>query len=381
MIFKREVSYILILSLLFSVVVPSSSLAEDVTFRGLNDPSLTTYLESSLYDTLVSDLDSSEFFVENVKAIYISEEYLEELEYNTQENIYFGYSLSQLDEQFEGKRYVFTLGENNETVVKAFEAYDNSYYNTIIRNVSVGTGVILVCVTVSVLTAGAGAPAASMIFAVAAKTGTVAALSGAALGGVAAGVVTGYKTGDMDAALKSAALAGSEGFKWGALTGAVSGGAGEAIALKGATLNGLTMNQAAVIQKESKYPLEVIKQFHSPDEYEVFKAANLKPHIINGKTALVRNDIDLDLVDEFGRTNLDRMRAGLSPLDANGSSFELHHIGQKADATLSILTQAEHDNAVLHGFKAISEIDRTVFATQRKNFWKTMADLLAGGLI
>ena len=156
MIFKREVSYILILSLLFSVVVPSSSLAEDVTFRGLNDPSLTTYLESSLYDTLVSDLDSSEFFVENVKAIYISEEYLEELEYNTQENIYFGYSLSQLDEQFEGKRYVFTLGENNETVVKAFEAYDNSYYNTIIRNVSVGTGVILVCVTVSVLTAGAG---------------------------------------------------------------------------------------------------------------------------------------------------------------------------------------------------------------------------------
>ena len=378
---KRIIPFLLIISLFFTFSFPTASLAEEAAFRGLNDPMLPDYLESTIYDTLVEQLDSDEYLVENIDAIYISEEYLEELEYNSQENVYFGYTLSQLDEQFSGQKYVFTLGDNNQTVVKAFEGHDDSYYSTIIRNVSVGTGVILVCVTVSVLTAGAGAPAASMIFAVAAKTGTIAALSGATLSGVAAGVVTGYKTGDMNEALKSAALAGSEGFKWGAISGAISGGAGEAIALKGATLNGLTMNQAATIQKETKYPIEVIKQFHSMDEYEVFKAANLKPYLINGKTALIRNDIDLNKIDEFGRTNLQRMQSGLSPLDSSGSPFELHHIGQKSDATLTILTQAEHDNAALHGFKAISEIDRNAFAAQRKNFWKTMAEVMAGGLI
>ncbi len=376
---------ILVFLIVFAFIlanIPISVFADDTpSFKGLNDPAIEPYLESTLYDSLVSDLDSSDYFVENIEAIYISEEYLEELEYNSQENIYFGYALSQLDEQFAGKRYVFTLGEHNETVVKEFEAYDEEYYNTIIHNVSVGTGVILVCVTVSVVTAGAGAPAASMIFAVAAKSGAVAALSGAALGGVAAGVVTGYKTGDMNESLKAAALAGSEGFKWGAITGAVSGGATEAFALKGATLNGLTMNEAAEIQRESKYPIDVIKQFHTKEEYEVFKAANLKPHIVSGKTALVRNDINLNLKDEFGHTNLERMKAGLSPLDATGNPFELHHIGQKADATLSILTKTEHDNAALHGFKAISEIDRNLFASQRKNFWIEMARLLEGGLL
>lgn len=378
---KRFLAFLVVIAVILSGI-PASALAPDEpSFKGLNDPSVEPYLESVVYDTLVEDLGSSEFFVENVEAVYISEEYLEELEYNSQENIYFGYSLSQLDEQFNGKRYVFTLGDQNETVVREFESYDEEYYNTILRNVSVGTGVILVCVTVSVVTGGLGAPAASMIFAVAAKSGTVAALSGAALGGIAAGVVTGYKTGDMNASLKAAALAGSEGFKWGAITGAVSGGASEAFALKGATLNGLTMNEAAEIQRESKYPIDVIKQFHTKNEYEVFKTANLKPHIVNGKTALVRNDINLNIKDEFGRTNLERMKAGLSPLDTTGTPFELHHVGQKADATLSILTQAEHDNAALHGFKTISEINRTAFAQERKNFWIAMADLLERGLL
>ena len=144
-------------------------------------------------------------------------------------------------------------------------------------------------------------------------------------------------------------------------------------------MKGLTMNEAAVIQKESKYPVEVIKQFHNIEEYEVFKTANLKPYMINGKTALVRADIDLKQLDELERTNLRRMELGLAPLDANGASYELHHIGQEADATLAILTQAEHDNAVLHGYKIISEIDRKAFAAQRRKFWKTMAIVLETG--
>lgn len=349
-----------------------------VDFDSLNDEELNRYITDNIYSTLVADLDSDEYYVDNVEAVYVSQEYIDELTYNSQSNIYFGYTLKDLDEQFQGKRYVFTLGEDGNTIVTEFENYDDTY-EQVIKNVAIGAGVILICVTVSVVTGGVGAPAVSMIFAAAAKTGTVMALSSGVIGGVSSGIVTGIQTGDMSQAVKAAALDGSEAFKWGAITGAVSGGAGEAFALHGATLNGLSMNEAATIQKESGYPLKVISEFHSTEEYEVFKAANLKSQLINGKSALIRTDIDLNIVDDLGRTNLERMQQGLAALDSNGVPFELHHIGQEADGTLAILTQAEHDNAVLHGFKNISEIDRKVFNKQRSQFWKTMAKVLVEG--
>lgn len=59
----------------------------------------------------MSDLDSSDYFVENVQAVYISQEYLDELAFNSQENVYFGYTLSELNAQFQGEKYIFTLGE------------------------------------------------------------------------------------------------------------------------------------------------------------------------------------------------------------------------------------------------------------------------------
>ena len=346
------------------------------SFKGMSDPRVLPYIEDTLYSELVSTLDSDQYFVENVQAIYISDEYLEELEFNSQANIYFGYTLAELDAQFQGEKYVFTLGANNETVVEPWQTYDDTY-DRVLKNVAVGTGVILVCVTVSVVTAGAGAPAMSMIFAVAAKSGATCALSGAALGGVSAGIVTGIQTGDMDAALKSAALAGSEGFKWGAITGAIAGGAGEAVALKGATMNGLTMNEAAAIQRESGYPLDVIKGFKNMDQYNICKEAGLTPQMIDGKMALVRK-IDLDFVDEMGRTNFQRMEQGLAALDsATGQSYQLHHIGQEMDSTLAILTESEHmqggNNLIWHILGEDSKIDRAVFDKQRAAFWMNMA--------
>ena len=112
------------------------------------------------------------------------------------------------------------------------------------------------------------------------------------------------------------------------------------------------------------------------NEVNAFKAANLKAVMVNGKLALGRKDIDLDLIDEDGLTNYQRMLSGKAPLDVDGNTFELHHVGQKADGTLAIFTRAEHDNPDLHGFIAKSEIDRDAFATQRKNFWKAMANIL-----
>ena len=46
-------------------------------FTGLDDTALATYLEDSVYSELVSELNSADYFVENVSALYVSKEYLE----------------------------------------------------------------------------------------------------------------------------------------------------------------------------------------------------------------------------------------------------------------------------------------------------------------
>lgn len=380
---KKMASLLLMLSLLGTLLLPGFAAAENQPdFRGLNDPALLPYIEDTLYAQLVGTLNSEDYFVENVSAVYISQEYLEELAYNSQANVFFGFTLAELEAQFQGEKYIFTLGDDGKTAVEPWTDYVDPY-EQVIGNVAVGTGVILVCVTVSAVTGGA--PACSMIFAVAAKTGALGAVSGGVLGGVSAGIVTGIQTGDMDAALQAAVVAGSEGFKWGAITGAISGGAGEAVALKGATINGLTMNQAAMIQKESGYPLDVIKGFASMEQYDICRNAGLSSQMVNGKTALVRS-VDPDFVDELGRTNLQRMRQGLAALDpATGQAYQLHHIGQDPSSTLAILTEAEHmqggNNLIWHELEGASRIDRVAFKTQRESFWKSFAEIcLSGGV-
>ena len=380
---KRMVSLLLMLSLLGTLLLPGFAAAESQPdFRGLNDPALLPFIEDTLYAQLVGTLNSEDYFVENVSAVYISQEYLEELAYNSQANVFFGFTLAELEAQFQGEKYIFTLGDDGKTAVEPWTDYVDPY-EQVIGNVAVGTGVILVCVTVSAVTGGA--PACSMIFAVAAKTGALGAVSGGVLGGVSAGIVTGIQTGDMDAALQAAVVAGSDGFKWGAITGAISGGAGEAVALKGATINGLTMNQAAMIQKQSGYPLDVIKGFASMEQYDICRNAGLSPQMVNGKTALVRS-VDPDFVDELGRTNLQRMQQGLAALDpATGQAYQLHHIGQNPNSTLAILTEAEHmqggNNLIWHELEGASRIDRVAFKTQRESFWKSFAEIcLSGGV-
>lgn len=352
-------------------------------FTGLDDLELLRYMEDDIYYKLVKELDSEEYFVENVDAVYISKEYLEEMAYNSQANIYFGYTLEELENQFQGTKFIFTLSDDGQTTVQEIEEY-NDTYEQVLKDVTIGSGVILLCVTVSVVTAGAGAPAVSLVFAASAKTAAIAAASSSVFAGVSAGVATSIETKDFDQAIKAGALAGSEGFKWGAITGALTGGASEFTALKGATASGLKMNEVAKIQKESKYPLDVIKQFKSMEQYEICKTAGLTPKMVDGKTALIRN-IDLDQVDEMGRTNLERMKQGLAAQDPSGQAYELHHIGQKTDSTLAILTKEEHmqkgNNKIWHKLDKESEvhIPENNWDTQRKEMWKNIASLLEKG--
>lgn len=349
-------------------------------YNSLNDPALLDYVEDSVYAELTSNLNDS-YFVQNISAVYVSNEYLEEVSYNSKSNIFFGYTLAELDEQFQGTRYVFTLSNEGETIVEPFEEYDDVYERAI-KNVAIGSGVILICVTVSVVSGGVGAPAISMIFAASAKTGTIMALSSGGIGALASGIVTGVQTQDFNEAIKAATLAGSEGFKWGAISGAISGGASEAVALKGATLNGLTMDEAAILQREG-YPLDVIKEFRNMEQYNICKEAGLSPQMVNGNTALIR-DIDLDFVDEMGRTNIERMKQGLAALDPlTGESYQLHHIGQQADSTLAILTRAEHmqggNNTIWHELGEATQVHGpgNTWDAQRQAFWKVLATSLS----
>lgn len=353
-------------------------------YEDLDDADLLVYVENIVYSDLIDGLDSADYFVENVSATYISKEYLEENAYNSQSNIYFGYTLEELEEEFQDTGYIFTLGDDGTTAVQAFEGYDDTY-DQIVRNVAVGAGVILLCVTVSVVSGGAGAPAVSMIFAASAKTGTAVALSSGVFSGVAAGIVTGIETSDFDESVKAAELAASEGFMWGAITGTIAGGASEAVALHGATLGGLTMKEAATIQKESGYPLDIISQFHNMDEYEVYKNAGLYTEMVNGKIALIQ-DIDLDFVSELPDgtevTNLTRMQMGYAPIDPEtGLAYQLHHIGQNADGTLAVLTQEQHqgNSAILNIYGKESEINRSAFANVREEFWEYMGNVVFAG--
>lgn len=352
------------------------------SFETLSDPRLPGYMESVVYSEILNNIDSEKYVIEDVQAIYLSKELIEESIYNSKSNVYFGYTLDELNEYFSGKKYVFTLGDNGETTVKEFENYDDTY-DKMLQNVAIGSGVILVCVVLTVVTEGAGAPAAAAIFATSAKTGAIAAASGALIGGTASGIMTGIETNDFRESLKAAALGGSEGYKWGAITGAVSGGMSEFVALHGATANGLTMNQVAQIQKETKYPLDVIKNLNSMEQYNILKEGGLTSYMINGKTALIR-DIDLNFVDEMGRTNLARMQQGLAPLDPTGVPYELHHVGQKTNSTLAILTKAEHrlgdNHKIWHPIENITENPSTgaKWTITRKEFWQAFAKTVGG---
>ena len=199
-------------------------------FDRLGDPALLQYVEDTVYSGLVEQFSSEDYVIENVNAIYYSKEYLEEFAYNSQCNIFFGYTLAELDEQFQGDRYVFTLSSDGTTAVEPFEDYDDTY-DRVIKNVLIGSGVILVCVTVSVATGGVAAPV-SMVFAASAKTGTLMALSSGTFSAVVSGTIKGIQTKDFDEAMEAAALSGSESFKWGAIFGAITGGVSELSAIR-----------------------------------------------------------------------------------------------------------------------------------------------------
>lgn len=356
-------------------------------YKSLSDKGLLVDVEDLVYKETIDAINSEDYVVENVSAVYISKEYLEEVAFNSKSNVYFGYSLAELNEVFKGDSYIFTLGDDGKTKVQKLQSIDDKATETMVRNVAIGTGVILICVTVSAVSAGP-ASAVSAIFAASAKSAQTFAASSAAFGGISRGLVKGIETGDFGESMEAAVLGASEGFKWGAITGAVTGDFKEAIRPMSEINSNLKTGEVARIQIESKWPMDVISEFNSFKEYKHYKKANLVPLKINGRIALVQK-FDLNyksyLPDGSEVTNLIRMKKGYAPIEpSTGKAYELHHIGQKSDGTLAVLTNAQHhgNNAILHTSNKASEIDRPAFNKVRKEFWQDLAKQILenGGL-
>ncbi len=130
------------------------------------------------------------------------------------------------------------------------------------------------------------------------------------------------------------------------------------------------------INEKSNYSNEVNEKISSVEELEVYQEANLREENVDGRVCLVRDDIDWDQKDEFGRTNQQRIEEDeLVPYNTNGEKIELHHIGQKDDSPFAELTQKEHRgkgrDTILHNKQKETEIDRPEYNKIRIAYWKS----------
>lgn len=215
---KRFLATLLTLALLFApggrargdVYIPTG---EAPQFTSLSDPALMLYLEDSISAGLEEQFEGLDYRVEGVRAVYYSKEYLEELAYNSQSNIFFGCTLAELDEQFEGTAYVFTLGEDSKTTVTEFQDYDDTY-DKLILGAGIGAGVILVSVVVAVA-AVAGPEVVSTVIAVPVDSLTKAMKSSNMIVPIAKAIIDYVRTQD----IKDAALEVGNDFAWNAISG------------------------------------------------------------------------------------------------------------------------------------------------------------------
>lgn len=259
---------------------------KEISFTGLDDENLQNYIIENLHISLSSNFSSDDYRIENISTTYVSKEYIEEINYNSKSNIYFGFTLEELAQQFNGKKYVFEVGENNETTVSEFEEYDDTYIK-MLKNVAIGSGVILICSTVSIVTGGT----ISIVFAASAKTATEFAVSSFAVSSVISSAVEYYQTGDVQNSLKKGVLDGTESFKWGAILGSVAGGTSETISQIKASkeikvMNSSQLGARAEARAQLKYGGKDQVAYINGKEVSYSQAGATRPDLIrevNGK--------------------------------------------------------------------------------------------------
>lgn len=147
---------------------------------------------------------------------------------------------------------------------------------------------------------------------------------------------------------------------------------------------GLSKEEKDKIKEETGWSDDIIHNIRSMKEYEIYRKAGLHEIKINDRHILIRSDIDWNQTDEKGRTNTERIERGLAPLDKDGNSIELHHIGQHADSPLAELRFKEHrcdgNDGVLHDKNIGTEVhgEGTSWDNESQDYWKSRADYNEG---
>lgn len=347
---------------------------DTIKTASLNDADFLKYVEDSMYIDLINDPALTDYLVSDIDTKYVSKEYLEEVSYNSKENIYFGYTLSELYEEFGSEGFSFTLGEFGETEVERFEPYDDTYDKMITR-VAVGAGVILVCVTLSAIAADVGASSISVILSASAETAADFAVSQGVLSAVTVAAEEFVNTGDIEKAKKLAAEKGSESFMWGAVAGALSGDKG---ALDNTQDDAFTQQDNVddtYLQKDLNYPIELIRRITDMEQVKYLLNAGIIPEMIGGRIAMVRT-IDYDRIDEVSnKTNIELMREGSAPLDPNGKQYLAIPIGNIDHYVFIVFTEEEYQSdlmlKIVNFYDNIS--DKKSYDALKTEFWKNMA--------
>ena len=118
------------------------------------------------------------------------------------------------------------------------------------------------------------------------------------------------------------------------------------------------------------------------EEYNIYKEAKLIPTKLPDGELVFLRQIDWTLTDAYGRTNVQRVGANLAPIDATGTPFELHHVGQRADSPLAILSWAEHHSSgnykVLHYAEQGKDISDAAWNKQKQDVWKAILKTVQG---
>ncbi len=128
----------------------------------------------------------------------------------------------------------------------------------------------------------------------------------------------------------------------------------------------------------------------SKDGFGFSRAVLMRDRTLKGddgrslKRVVVQNDslIDIEKVDDLGRTNLERMRQGVAPLGPDNRSINLHHLVQCDHHAILEITYTAHSTAggtQLHYKRGNpefgeSEVDRQAFAMFRGDYWKRRAE-------
>ena len=147
---KRFLSTIVTIAIFFSGCAQKTGRDSSSLNRKISDDTESIAIGQPFDDEIYATLDAQPcldgYEIDEISSMYMSKEYIEEKIYNNRENIYYGYTLQEIEWSFEGDRYVFAPDGEGHTIVKEFEVYEDPF-EELFRNVCVGSGVILVCVT------------------------------------------------------------------------------------------------------------------------------------------------------------------------------------------------------------------------------------------